>query len=124
MIAVRTFAGKGRGVIALRSFAPGETIELAPVLVIPGEQAPRLARTVLAGHCFQWGPGAGDVALVLGVCQLCNHSYTPNAEYRHDYARQTMRFEALREIRAGDEITVNYNGDPADPSPMWFDVLP
>jgi len=30
-------------------------------------------------------------------------------------------FVAIRPIATGDEITVNYNGDPEDKSPITFD---
>jgi hypothetical protein len=36
---------------------------------------------------------------------------------------QVIEFFALRNIEAGEEILVNYNGDPADDSPLWFRVL-
>jgi hypothetical protein len=123
VVCVREFSGKGRGVVATVPFAPGDTIELAPVLVIPADEVPRLVGTILGRHVFAWGADGLDRALVLGTCQLCNHSYTPNAEYLHDWAGRTLRFQALGHVRPGDEITVNYNGDPASPRPVGFDVL-
>ncbi len=34
-----------------------------------------------------------------------------------------MEYRAVKEIRAGEEITVNYNGEPDDTTPIdWFDV--
>jgi len=35
-----------------------------------------------------------------------------------------VEFKALRDIQAEEEITVNYNRDPQDGSPVWFEVLP
>ena len=34
-----------------------------------------------------------------------------------------VQFKALRDIAAGEEITVNYNREPQDRSPVWFEVL-
>jgi SET domain-containing protein len=28
----------------------------------------------------------------------------------------------VREITAGEEITINYHGEPDDPSSVWFDL--
>ncbi len=30
---------------------------------------------------------------------------------------------AIRDIAQGEEIVVNYNGEPADQTPVWFKVL-
>ena len=37
--------------------------------------------------------------------------------------RRTKVYTALRDIAPGEEITVNYNGDPSDRSPVGFDVI-
>ena len=34
----------------------------------------------------------------------------------------TIRFVALRDIEAGEEVTTNYNGNPDSQEPVWFDV--
>ena len=36
---------------------------------------------------------------------------------------QTIRFSALRDIEAGEEVTTNYNGDPGNIKPLWFAAL-
>ncbi|HZU37814.1 MAG TPA: SET domain-containing protein-lysine N-methyltransferase, partial [Gemmataceae bacterium] len=61
------------------------------------------------------------VAIALGYGSLYNHSYMPNARY-DDEPGPAMTFTALRTIRPGEEITVNYNGDPKDRSPVGFEV--
>jgi hypothetical protein len=33
-------------------------------------------------------------------------------------------FVALRDIAAGEEVTTNYNGDPDNSKPVWFDAQP
>lgn len=35
---------------------------------------------------------------------------------------ETVDFFALERIETGEEIFVNYNGDPDDQGPLWFDV--
>ena len=120
-IVVKKVKGKGRGVFARRAIAEGEVIETCPVLVFPTEEVRSgPAWTRLGEYCFEWG--RGTVALALGYGSLYNHSYEPNARYE-DVAGPTKRFVAVRDIATGEEITVNYNGEERDRSPVWFDVI-
>jgi SET domain-containing protein len=58
----------------------------------------------------------------LGYGSLYNHSYHPNARY-DDRGEQTMVFTAIQDIAPGDEITVNYNAEPLDQSPLGFNII-
>ena len=119
-IEVKRIKGKGRGVFARRAIRKGELIEKVPMLVLPAEQYhDSLGGTDLANYCFNWKEGT--VALALGYGSLYNHSYKPNARYE-DVWPQTKEFTAIRDIEAGEEITVNYNGKPRSRSGVWFDV--
>ncbi|HNE48113.1 MAG TPA: SET domain-containing protein-lysine N-methyltransferase, partial [Saprospiraceae bacterium] len=60
-------------------------------------------------------------AIALGYGSLYNHSYNPNARYEVDFDEEVIRFYTLSTIKAGGEITVNYNGDWQDQNPVWFD---
>jgi SET domain-containing protein len=62
------------------------------------------------------------VASSRGHGEFFNHSYTPNARYKHDYDHKTIVFSTIKDIKKGDEITVNYNCQPIDQSPLWFTV--
>jgi len=120
-IEVKLVKGKGRGVFARKPIREGDVIERVPVIVIPVEDIKNSEGWVgLAGYCFYWAEG--KVALALGYGSLYNHSYKPNARY-DDVGRMTKVFSAVRDIAAGEEITVNYNGDPEDGDPMGFDVV-
>lgn len=116
LIEVKRLPGKGRGVFARQDIPQGTVIETAPVLVAPEGD---MEATALAGHCFLWS--RGQVAIPLGYGALYNHSYNPNAEYS-DKAPLTKIYRALRDISAGEEITINYNGSPEDGSPVGFEV--
>jgi len=76
--------------------------------------------TGLASYCFEWGEGT--LALALGYGSLYNHSYQPNARY-DDPGGQSMVFTAIEDIAPGDEITINYNAEPLDQSPVGFKVI-
>ena len=116
LITAKQTRDRGRGVFA-RQFIPAETVfERVPVLVVPVAE---IGAEQLADYAFSWG--RGTVALALGYGSLYNHSYTPNARYQ-DVGRCTKEFVAIRDIAAGEEITVNYNGEPDDRSAVDFDV--
>jgi uncharacterized protein len=120
-VEIRTAKGKGRGVFARRTIREGEEIERVPVLVMSLEEVQNGPEwTTLGTYCFMWE--RNKVAVALGYGSLYNHSYRPNARY-DDVGRQTKVFTALRDIGPGEEITVNYNGDPADRTAVGFDVV-
>ncbi|HJN65554.1 MAG TPA: SET domain-containing protein-lysine N-methyltransferase, partial [Pirellulales bacterium] len=66
--------------------------------------------------------GKRTVALALGYGSLYNHSYNPNARY-DDARGQIKVFTAICDITEGTEITINYNGDPDDPTDVGFAVI-
>ncbi|HRW05066.1 MAG TPA: SET domain-containing protein [Caldilineaceae bacterium] len=119
MIYVAESAGKGRGVFAKEQIRAGTTFERAPVIVLPPDEWVYAERTVLFDYCYDWQGGA---ALALGAGSLFNHSYTPNAIYIKNYNQFVIEYRALRDIAPGEEILINYNGQPDDMDPLWFAV--
>jgi SET domain-containing protein len=120
LILVKQIKGKGRGVFARRPIPEAAVIETVPLIVVPlrdlvANQDP----SQLTKFCFMRGRFAAAIAL--GYGSLYNHSYAPNACYREGPAA-SMVFRALRAIATGEEITINYNGDPEDKSPVVFEV--
>ena len=120
-VAESTAVGVGdRGVFAGKDIAEGQTIEVAPVIVIPRAQCQVIRQTKLDDYVFKWGGGCFAVAL--GCGSLYNHSYSPNARYWQDTHNRALEFVAVRRIRRGEEITINYNGDPESQEDLWFRV--
>ena len=120
-IEVKRIKGKGRGVFARRPIRKGEVFETVPMIVLTAKEfEDGLVGTGLESYCFGWG--RDQVALALGYGSLYNHSYRPNARYE-DVGPRTKAFLALRDIDAGEEITVNYNGKPRSRTAVWFDVV-
>lgn len=110
--------GMDRGVFAERDFKPGEVIEVAPVLVVPrGQVKPE---HVLRHYVFNFDEK--NVMVALGYASMFNHSYSPNARYDKHKPSRTLTFKAIKPIKAGEEIFVNYNHEPDNKSPLWFDV--
>ncbi len=121
MITYRDTASAGRGVFACRQIAQGEIIERAPVIVIPPGDLDLIDKTILNSYYFLWGRDGASGAIALGVGSLFNHSANPNADYRKRFAEQIIEFIAIREIQDGEEISINYNGDPNDQTRIVFE---
>lgn len=127
LVEIRRDASKGlggRGVFARRPISEGTIIERVPVLLIPRGQVfdeSNVARRDcrLSWYVYEWVDGGGEeyVAVALGYGSLYNHSYHSNAIYRLG-SPDTIEFVALRQIEANEEITLNYNGDADDRSPV------
>lgn len=113
---------RGRGVFARQAIATGELIERAQVIVIPAHQWPRLEHTTLYDYTFEWGWEGEETAIALGYGSIYNHSYSPNARYIKRLEDLVIDFVALRNIQPGEEIVVNYNGEPSNREPLWFRV--
>lgn len=108
-----------RGVFAKDLIKKDEVIEICPVLVVPRKDYPILKKTILRNYYFMWGKVTCGICLGFG--SLYNHSYKPNATYKKDIKDQTIRFIAIKNIKKGEEITVNYNyGDPDDKKSLWI----
>lgn len=108
--------------MATAPISAGEVFERSPVIGIPEEEIIHIRRTVLHNYFFKWGSERKEAAIALGYGSLFNHSYDPNADFRLNLDEGTIEFVALRPISPGEEITINYNGDPADRSRLWFPV--
>ena len=120
MLVFRETETKGRGIFAQQDFAQGDLIETSPVIVIPKQQVKLITKTVLLNYYFGWHGESG--AIGLGFASLFNHSYHPNAVYIKNFAKNVIDIVAYKYIREGQEITINYNGQVDDISPVWFDV--
>ncbi|MBM4762853.1 SET domain-containing protein [Bacillus sp. B15-48] len=108
-----------RGVFATKDIAKGYLIHEAPVISYPNEQHVHIEKTLLADYAFEYG--INHTAILLGYGMLFNHSYHPNAIYEINFDNHTFEFYAYKDIKAGEEILINYNGEVDDQEPLWFD---
>ena len=121
-VEIKRTGKRGRGVFALRDFKKGEIVEAAPALIFDTKERKRLERTPLSHYIYPWRSTRG-AALVFGYGSVYNHSFTPNADWKQNFRNTTMVYRAIKDIKNGEEITVNYNGEPDDASPIdWFEV--
>jgi hypothetical protein len=114
--------GKGRSVIATGDIAKGEIIESSPVLPLSPKERRHCEKTALNYYIYPWR-STRSAAVVFGYGSLINHSFNPNADWKQNFKTTSMVYKAIRPIKKGEEITVNYNGEPNDPNPIdWFEV--
>ncbi len=106
----------GWGVFALEPVKKGRLIERAPVLFLPEKEYQKVAETKLENYAYGWPRGA---AIVFGYGSLYNHSFEPNAEVFYDEDNRCLVYEALRPIKKGEEIRVDYTGDGTVEG-IWF----
>jgi len=114
------------GVFASRAIDAGEVVEIAPVIRLRAcfeGFEPALQRSV-----FNWDSLAGakdTTAIALGYGSMYNHANPANMRYLSTLDGAAIEFVAVRAIRAGEELTINYSGkkgapDSADES--WFEA--
>ena len=112
----------GRGVFCGADLTAGTLLEVCPALLLPKAELPSLKGRFLYAYYFLWGEAQDQPAIVLGFGSLYNHQAIANARYDLDLEQQTVDFTAVRDIPAGTEICVNYNGEPNDATPVWFEL--
>jgi SET domain-containing protein len=60
--------------------------------------------------------------MALGFVPVYNHSYKSNCEYEMNFETETIRIKTVRNIEAGEELFINYNGDWNSDKKLWFDA--
>jgi len=84
---------------------PQARLACGGTLIAPAPRCPQIVAGGIDGNAARW----------------INHSCDPNCDTYEEDRRIYIR--AIRDIQPGEEITINYNGDPDDGSPMEFEVL-
>ncbi|WP_426249913.1 SET domain-containing protein [Paenibacillus pabuli] len=107
-----------RGVFATVDIPKGQLIHQAPVVPYPNEDHEHVEKTILEDYVFEYG--ANHTAILLGYGSLINHSYEPNATYDINFENHTFDFYAYKDIKAGEEVLINYNGEEDNMDPLWF----
>ncbi len=118
---------KGKGAFAKKDIKINTIIDIANVILIPNKDYKKIEKTVLYDYCYIWQDPKHkpefENAITLSISQFINHSFEPNIQYLYDYKNKTLEYSAIRDIKEGEELTVNYNGLVNDKSPVWFNVL-
>lgn len=121
-LSVQSTQAKGRGVFTSIALKADTEVEESPVIVMTKEDRIHLDKTLLHDYIFEWGPQQEECCMALGLVPIYNHSYESNCDYFMDFEAQTIMIRTVKDIAAGEELTINYNGDWKDDKKIWFDV--
>jgi SET domain-containing protein len=115
--------GMGWGVFTSRPIPASTWIETSPVVVMPAEQRSLLDQTRLHDYIFEWGNEGEEIrhcCMALGYIAVYNHAVDSNCEYVMDLEAGLIRVRTVRDVQAGEELFINYNGDAGNDRPVWF----
>jgi SET domain-containing protein len=115
--------GRGRGVFTGEALSKGIVVEVSPVIVMSREERGMLDQTLLHDYIFLWGGNQEQCCLGLGYLSLYNHDYQANCDYEMEFDQALIRITTIREIKQGQELCINYNGNWNDARPVWFDQV-
>ncbi|MGH9138420.1 MAG: SET domain-containing protein-lysine N-methyltransferase [Acidimicrobiales bacterium] len=108
----------GRGVFAGRRFAAGEEVEVCPVIVVAAEHVEALNESSLGEYWYGWDDD-GAAAIAMGHGSFYNHALDPTCSYEFHPVEDALVIRARRDIREGEELTLDYTGGGA--SELWFE---
>lgn len=112
----------GRGVFTSKDIAAGTIVEISPVIVMSLEDRKLLDKTLLYNYIFEWGENKDRCCMALGLIPIYNHSCPSNCEYCVDVEAEVMMIKTVFDIKEGEELTTNYNGDWDDATKVWFET--
>ena len=112
----------GRGVFTSKPIEKDTIIEISPVIVMNSDARKLLDQTLLHDYIFEWGQKRDECCMALGYIAVYNHSYKSNCEYEMDYDKQVISIKTVRNIKSGEELFINYNGNWNDGKKLWFDA--
>ncbi len=122
---LRKIPGKGLGLFATKDFKIGEIVESCPIILLNSEERKYAEKTILDFYMYPWR-STRTGSIVLGYGSIINHSFTPNCDWKQNFRAMRMNYKVIQPIKIGEEITVNYNGEPDDKTPIpeeWFNVV-
>ncbi|KAF9086094.1 hypothetical protein BGX23_009141 [Mortierella sp. AD031] len=109
---IQDCGAKGRGVLTTVAIPARAVIDISPILLFPTkEYTTHGQHTQLDHYTYRW---KGGMALALGLGSMFNHSCSPNIGFQRDIENGLIRYSALREIQAGEELCISYGPN------LWF----
>lgn len=100
----------GRGVFANTDLVKGEVVNVTPLLKLSPGDLHFIEKTTLQYYVYS-SPNdmCGDSYLALGIGSLFNNnSYSANIGYEIDTILNLITFKAEMDVKAGDQLFVNY----------------
>ena len=112
----------GRGVFTSENIKAGTVIEISPVLVLKTNERKIVEQTELYNYIFEWGATRKKAAIAFGYISMYNHDYDANCDYEMDFDNDLMKLTLVKDVYKGEEIFINYNANPSDKTPVWFNA--
>lgn len=91
----------GKGLFAFRDFVEGETVESVTGYLQADWDKPSTSKYALM-------VGRKRTLILSGKCRFVNHSTEPNVQFK--IGKKNFTLVALRNIKAGEELTSRYKG--------------
>ncbi len=113
----------GNGVFTSASIKAGTIVEVSPVIVMDKNERLLLDQTLLHDYIFEWGDRKKQCCMAMGYVPVYNHSYNSNCEYEMEFDQGQIRITAVKNIKKGEELFINYNGNYNNANPLWFDAI-
>ena len=110
----------GVGVFCLDNILKDEIIEICQLIILNEKDTQIIDNTFLYNYYFSWEKNGS--AICLGSGSLYNHSIEPNAKYIKEFDDNKITFIAIKDIKKGEEVLVNYNGNPNSNKKVWFEL--
>ena len=113
---------RGRGVFTKQNIPKDTLVELAPVIVMSAAERKFIDQTLLHDYIFEWGEDRQQCCMALGWIPVYNHAVPSNCIYEMNYKEQLIYVLTVRDIAAGEELFINYNGDFDNAKKVWFEM--
>lgn len=111
---------RGRGVFCAHDISKGDLIEICPILKLKKAELKTIHKMSLHDYYFLWGEAKDIPVIALGNGSIYNHETNPNADFILDFDDESIEIIAIQKIEAGNEITINYHGEPGNTEALWF----
>ena len=117
-LTIKSSKRHGRGVFTTADIKKNNIVEICPMLILKKKDLKHINETILYEYFFEWTNGCP--ALALGFGSLYNHSYQPNVGVFFDKNKYQANYRALKDIKKGEELLINYNGYDDSPERDYF----
>lgn len=105
------------GIFAREKIHKHEIIEESPYIFVPSDEI---------STCYSCLPYSYDLyedsIIGMGNCGLYNHSFDANVDYEIDKVNEIMRHYAIKDINAGEELTLDYGEENAKNFPEKTEI--
>lgn len=109
-IEIKNIPGKGRGIITTKPIKEGEVVRISDCIPVTDRDCN--PHSVIRSYWFIDKSGR-EFLIALDWTSFMNHDDNANVDYRPINATQ-IKFVAIRNINAGEELTINYGYDPSE----------